>query len=263
MAKPEFNVEAYQRRIDEIIPPNREGKSVIRLAWAPAVEETVFGKRLPRYWFTRTGSEDNWTYEQPQRWVLERRIERSAYYEAHQAGRYFTNDHGETVDFGEPPEEYYVTFYKIAVHDTFKVPVKGEPWAREPMCCSKKYEEDGQVCWGLDGEAGYRVPDERDLQMVAAAVRKMESEPFYDPYQPMSQEQLLAVTLQATHDTERVAEEKATATREAKAEWDHVTHNVRTVARSFSTDMAAARKRYRDLTGGFTRQGNVYVPDNN
>jgi hypothetical protein len=263
MARPFFSVEGYQAKLDNIIPPNREGRPVVRLVWCPEVVETAYGERVPRYWTTRTGYKDNWTYEQPQRFCLEKRIERPAYYEAHMAGRYFTNEHGEVIDFGEPPEEYYTTFYKIAVHDSFKVPVKGEPWAREPACCAKKYEEDRQVCWGLEGESGYRAPNDQDLQLVAASVRKMESEPFYDPYQPMSREQLLAVTLQATFDVQRLDEEKELASREAKAEFNHIMHNAMTTSRSFPTkkEVATAKKRFETLTGGFTRQGAIYVPD--
>lgn len=259
MPRPFFDAASYQSRINQILPVNRDGQPVVRLSWAPEVISHALGERTPRYWSKRWRSDGDWRYEQPERWVLEKRLEREAYFEAHSAARWFTNEHGEVVDLGAPPPEFYTTFRKIAVHDTFRDPKTGEPW-----CCAKKYEEDRQVCWGLEGEAGYRAPNDADLQLIAEAVRQMEADPFYDPYKPLSREQLTAIELAATHDVQRIEEEKRAVKREQGAEFAHVVGNLIQTRRSFSSEaFKAGFKRYRDLTGGFAKQGGIYVPEKN
>lgn len=211
-----FDVETYQRRIDERVGLSRDGKSILKLSYAPQVWTWALGEYVPRYWTKRRWEDGQWKYEQPDRFVFEKRVESEAYWDAHLANRYQVIDAtGEVVDLGLPPEDYYVYDSMIAVHSGFH----GE--TGEPECCERawrgevKYqinsrlelvevEEGGrQKCWGE-----YREPNDSDLARVERAVREMNEDKFYDPYAPLSAEQLAAIEIEANLDTQRMVDER-------------------------------------------------------
>lgn len=209
-----FDAEQYQKQIDRIVGTNRDGKSIIRLSHAPSVMTWALGEVVPRYWTKREKVDGKWVYDQPDRWVLERRIEKEAYWAAHSATRYQVIDAtGETVDLGPPPEDFYVYEYLIAQHDGFQV--NGQPqccelaWAGETKTVFNSRMELVETtvggrrrCWGE-----YRDPNEFDLQKIRRAVQRMNNSPYYSPYAPMTTEQLAAIEIEANMDAQRMADE--------------------------------------------------------
>jgi len=209
-----FDQEKFQAEIDKRVGLNRDGKSIIRLSHAPSVMTWALGEVVPRYWTKRWKTDRGWSYEQPDRWVLERRIEKEAYWDAHSATRFQVLDAtGETVDLGPPPEDFYVFEYLIAAHDGFLMNGK-------PQCCEKAWEGETQTvlnhklemvnipvggkkrCWGY-----YRDPNDSDLAKIEQAVKRMNESPYYSPYLPLTPEQLAAIEIEANMDAQRMADE--------------------------------------------------------
>lgn len=207
----------WQKQIDRIVGKNRAGKSIVQLTWMPEVNTIVVNERVKRYWVKRFKDGDSWVYVSPPRWCLERRLEKSAYYDAHQATRWQRNEStGEITDLGAPPDEFFIfdDGSLIADHDTF------QGLSGEPKCCDTAWEGDVKYdlqgyamvekrvnqhrrCWGY-----YRDPDQRDLDRVAQAVRTMEANKYFNPELPLSAEQLALIEFEANMQTQRVEQEK-------------------------------------------------------
>lgn len=221
-----FDEEKFQREVNTRVGLNRDSKAIIRLVHAPSVTTWALGEVVPRYWTRRWKEGGQWKYEQPDRFILERRIEKEAYWDAHSASRFQTIDAtGEVVDLGPPPEDFYVFEYLIAKHSDFLID-------DEPQCCKKAW--DGELlyrlnhrnelvqipvggkkrCWGE-----YREPNEHDLSLISQAVQRMNESPYYSPYAPLTQEQLLAIEAQANMDAARMAEEANKRERESSLDF--------------------------------------------
>lgn len=224
-----FDQQRYQQRIDRIVGVNRDGKSIIRLVHAPAVVTWALGEVVPRYWTKRWKVDSKWVYDQPDRWILERRIEKEAYWDAHNATRFqVVEATGETIDLGPPPEDFYVFEYLIAKHDEFQL-------NGQPQCCELAWRGETKTvlnhklelvettvggrrrCWGE-----YREPNDFDLQNIARAVQKMKNSPYYSPYAPMTPEQLAAIEVQANMDAQRMADEANRLQREINADFNRL-----------------------------------------
>lgn len=227
MTRPFFDIERYQREIDKIVGLNRDGKSILRLSFTDDVWTHALGERVPRYWLRRTKDGEGWIYEQPGRFVVERRIEREAYWDAHQAARFQPDPvTGEVVDIGPPPEEFYVFDYLIARHDSFLV-------NGHPQCCQKAWEGEEKLvlnsrlelvtervggrarCWGE-----YREPDESDLVKIRRAAKKMREDKYFNPYAPLTPEQILAIEVEANMDAQRMADEARERERENSIDFE-------------------------------------------
>ncbi len=225
-----FDRDKFQKAIDERVGLNRDGKSIIRLSHAPEVMTWALGEVVPRYWTKRWQEKGVWKYDQPDRFILERRLEKEAYWDAHNATRFQVIDAtGETVDLGPPPEDFYVFDSLIAEHSDFKLA------SGRPQCCEKAWE--GEIkyvlnwrqelvaqpvggrrrCWGE-----YRDPDDSDLARIAEAVRVMNESPYYDPYAPMTPEQLAAIEVEAVMDAQRMADEANQRMREISRDFNRL-----------------------------------------
>lgn len=232
MQPPAFDMRTYQRKIDQIVGRNRDGKSIAKLVWMPEVWTFVVGERVKRYWVKRIKDGENWLYVSPPRFGLERRVERSAYYEAHQATRYqFDQRTGSMTDLGPPPDEYYVFDGEglIAEHDQF------HGASGEPKCCDDAWE--GEVkydlnhryeltekrvnahrrCWGY-----YREPNESDLQRLAKGIKSRDEGKYFDPYKPLSVEELAVIEIEANMQAQRVEEEADAQLKQASSEFNAV-----------------------------------------
>lgn len=216
MRPPCLNVKWWQKQIDRIVGKNRDGKSIVKLTWAPDVDEVVVNERVKRYWVRRFKDGEAWSYVSPPRWVLERRLEKGAYYEAHQATRFqLDKTTGQYIDLGPPPDDFYVfdEGSLIADHDHF------QGLSGEPKCCDTAWDGDVKLelngyllqekrinqhrrCWGY-----YREPDYRDLERIAEAVRTRDKGKWFDPEAPLSREQLAVIAFEANVQTQRVAQE--------------------------------------------------------
>lgn len=195
---PAFDMESYQERIDRIVGKNLEGKSIIKLAWAPKITTRVYGEEIPRYWYKRRRDGEGWVYYTVKRYVFEQRQERAQYYDAWEATRYSLKDPvtQETVDKGPPPDEFY-TFAHFAVdHD----PVDNSGW---PSCCERRYRMDRGRCYGY-----FRFPSDDDLELLRHAVRMREQERKLDPYRPMTSDELFEIEVAANKAIERDQEEQ-------------------------------------------------------
>jgi hypothetical protein len=242
-ARPFFDADSYQRRIDDLLGRTRDGKSIIALRWAPEVWNPAMPD-VKRYWTTRerNGDTGEWLYTSPPRWVFEKRLEPEQYLDAWNRTRYSTTEPeegdpvcgrcgeaceplsvegrvvcprcfardsfhiGRSVDKGPPPEEYYTFAYLIAEHDPEE---EGAEW---PPCCERLYRETKARCWGY-----YRQPGDFDLELIAQAKRRMDDEEYVDPYAPLSLPQLLELERAAGEQVERVeaeAEVEAVAVQE-------------------------------------------------
>lgn len=226
---PAFDMRSFQKRINERTGVNREGKPILKLVWAPEVWTHALGEKIKRYWHRRFKEGQEWVYISPPRFILERRVEREAYWAAHQAARFQTIEAtGEIIDHGPPPEEYYVFAYLIAAHDEFLAP------SGRPQCCEDAWEGETKFvlkpnlelvqervggrrrCWGY-----YREPNDEDLTRIEQAVRVMNEDKFYDPYSVMTPEQLLAAEAEANLETERMREEVERRKQEQSMDFEH------------------------------------------
>lgn len=222
-----FDDQAFQRRINNRVGLNRDGKAILRLSYAPLVYTRSLGEEVPRYWTRRWKDDAAYRYEQPDRWVIEKRLERESYWDAYQKTRYQEID-GELIDLGPPPEDFYVFEYLIAVHDEFKAE------SGLPQCCERawegedRYRFDEQMrlikeptggrrrCWGE-----YREPDDSDLTRISRAVCKMHEDPYHNPYAPLSVEQLAVIEMEANLDAQRIAEEARKREQEISDDFKH------------------------------------------
>ena len=253
---PYFDVKSYQERIDAIVGKSRDGRPVIRLVWAPTVETTAYGETMRRYWVTRIKLGTQWRYISPPRWILEQRIEREQYVPSWLATRFSTQvaEGEEPIDKGEPPEEFYSFAYLCAEHDPIPL---GKDW---PGCCDRLYEESRRRCWGY-----YREPNDYDLQLISQAVRARDAMPYYNPYAPLTRDQLAQIEAAASMQIERQQEELEEYKREMNKDfmklhgW-RLTENDPTVLK---------HGRIHDLgktweKAGFrTTESGLVVPDNN
>lgn len=224
---PYFDVASYQARIDDLVGRNREGKSIIRLIWAP---QSIGLWGVPRYMLSRIKDGEGWLYTTIKRWVFESRLERSQYYDSWMASRYGTtipadcqerceacgstekptdNEigrfcvscgstqlvRGEILDKGAPPDEFFRWEYTCAKHESVN------PETGQHRCCEQADKDDHKRCFG-----SFRNPNDADLDLIRAAFRKRESEKHVDPYSPLSPEDLVAIEAMSCIQMERIAE---------------------------------------------------------
>lgn len=223
---PYFDVQSYQKRIDERVGLNADGKSIIRLAWAPTVIG-LYG--VPRYWIRRVRDGEQWLYTTVKRWVFESRLERSQYYDSWNATRYSmtvpahcqercedcgTTEkptetgtgrfcvvcgstqlvRGQQLDKGAPPDEFFKWEWTCANHEAVN-PITGQP-----RCCERADKDEYKRCFGM-----FRNPNDSDLELISAAVRRRDAERFIDPYKPLSAHDLAAIEASSGIQMEKIA----------------------------------------------------------
>lgn len=229
-----FDIESFQKRIDARVGLNKDGKSIIRLVYAPTVMNPI-DRNIPRYWSRRWMENGIWKYEQPDRWVFEKRLEKEAYWDACQvARRQYSEALDKWTDLGPPPEEYYVFDSDLCIHSGFFTE------SGEPECCDKAWKGDYRYdlnsryelvkipvggrsrCWGLPGLEGYREPNESDMTKVEKAAQQLKHGKYYNPYAPLSSEQLVAIEANANVRAERIADEANELQEEVNRDFNHV-----------------------------------------
>lgn len=223
---PHFDAIAYQARIDSRVGLNLEGKSIIRLIWGP---KSIGLWDVPRYMLTRVKDGEKWLYTTIKRWMLESRLERSQYYDSWNASRYGITVpadcqerceacgatdkpietetgrycavcgstqlvRGETLDKGAPPDEFFKWEWTCATHEAVS------PNTGQPRCCERADKDEHKRCFGL-----FRNPNDSDLDLISAAIRRRDSEKFIDPYAPLSAADLAAIEASSGIQVERIA----------------------------------------------------------
>jgi hypothetical protein len=228
---PYFARDLFQARLDMRAGTNQEGKSILRLRWAPEVFTEMFDERLPRYWVSRVKNGESWLYTCVPRWVIEKRIEKGQYADSWNKNRQmrdpasppmcydcgYKGDSGwderpdqklackfcggtdvggsRFIDKGPPPEDFYVFTWLCAEHEGFLQ-------NGQPACCERAWQDGRKRCWGT-----FRSPNDYDLICVEAAVRRREGEPYIDPYAPLSQADLEMIESSSCIQQERAAME--------------------------------------------------------
>lgn len=193
--KPWLDMESWQRRIDKRTGLNKNGQSIIKLAWAQDEWQHIFGEEVPRYWHHREKKNHRLVYFTIPRWVFQKRLERECYVDSWNATRYFyADEEGNTIDKGPAPDEYFTYMMECAVHEA-----PGSDGY--PACCTRAFYTNRDRCWGR-----YRLPSQDDLDLIEQAVRRMESEKFVDPYAPLSYAQLAEIEIAANKQVERAEE---------------------------------------------------------
>lgn len=206
--KPWLDVEGWQRRIDQIVGLNKRGQSIIRLVWAQDATQYIFGEEIPRYWTRRQKREGKQVWWTVPRWVFEKRLEPELYVDSWNATRHFyTDDAGNALDKGPAPDEYFTWMMECARHEE----PGSDGW---PACCTRAFYTDRSRCWG-----SYRSPSDDDLDLLRQAVRQMESDPYSDPYSPLSYAQLCELEVAANKQVERAEEHLAELGRQIQREF--------------------------------------------
>lgn len=229
-----FDRHAYQARIDERVGRNREGKSIVRLVWGPEVVG-IWG--VPRYFLDSVKNGEDFLYRTVKRWYMEIRLERGVYYDAWKSGQFsllepvgeasvcadcgstkepqdFFSDIGTgnfaqkrcvdcgaqwqmktaPVDRGEPPEELFEFLWMCAEHEA------KDQDAQFPRCCERaNRDKNGQRCYGE-----YRDPNDADLELISAAIRRRDSQPWHDPYEPLTPRDLALIEAASGLQVERL-----------------------------------------------------------
>jgi hypothetical protein len=230
--KPWFDVEAFQQRINDRVGLNRDGRPIVRLIWGQDAVQHVFNETTPAYWWRRLKKGEGYTWWTIPRWIYERRVEPEQYVSAWNEKRYSIKDPttgasiecedcgsraepkliggnlycqrcastnisgGTVIDKGPPPSEYYVYMMDASEHESAVNPLDG--WS---ACCTRKFYEDRSRCWGK-----YRPPGNIDLVALEKAVEAMNVQPHFDPYAPVSAEQLELMEQARNKQIERAQE---------------------------------------------------------
>lgn len=234
---PFFDRRSFQKRIDDRVGKNRDGKSIVLLRWAPEVETWALGERAPRYWIRRFKDGEKWHYVCVPRWVLELRLEKEVYYEAHSRSRFQRHpDTDELLDIGEPPEDYYKPFDLLADHDEFRFE------SGYPQCCELAYRDEKRRCWGY-----YRAPNDSDLTRLDQSVQAQAEEKVNDAYRALSVEELAAVEFEAGLEVKRIQDEHSARLKENSDDFN------KTMARVLTTTTFDQ--------GRWKQQGPLIVPN--
>lgn len=171
MRPPYFDAEAHQQRLDALVGLNREGKSILRVRWAP---ECIGLYGIPRYWISRVKDGEKWIYTSAPRFVYESCVEKSQYAPSWEALR-FTMSEDEGFVSTAAPEDFYMFRWLCAEHESI------HPLWGKPKCCQRAWEPNRLRCWGM-----YRAPNDYDLACVSKALQAREQSRFIDPYAPLS-----------------------------------------------------------------------------
>lgn len=201
---PSFNIKKFQKKLDRICGTSN-GKPIVRLTWAWDAQTKdfyythwdAFGRGIKaeyrykyRFMTIPLGDGDSMDIPPP-RWILEQRYEPGQYGPVWEQSRWQTrNINDETRRFelrpAAPPDGWYGMLITIAEH---------EP---DGSCCVRSIRERGAACWGL-----YREPAEKDLEMIAAAVRRRDADPQkWSPHEPLPMEAIAEIERSAFEEAE-------------------------------------------------------------
>lgn len=190
---PYFDLAAYQKRVDQRVGLNREGKSILKVVWAPQAIG-LFG--IPRYWVSRVRDGEGWKYTSAPRYVFETRVEKSQYAPSWEAMKFAMSAEDGFVAT-EPPEDFYMFRWLCAEHEAV------DPKRGRPRCCQRAWEPDRLRCWGT-----FRNPNDYDLECVAKALQVREREKFINPYEPLSVADLLLIEANSVKQMAEVAQQQ-------------------------------------------------------
>lgn len=162
---------AYQKRIDAIVG-SRDGRPLIKLAWAPDELRWMphkLGSPPPGYTFPifYLGKDTDGTYLGAEGWVLLERLEWEQFGPVWEQARY-TKWKGDIWDLKGPcPSDRYVELRFHSNHDGDCCPCTGNT-----CTCGEQYDH----CWGK-----YAEPDESLLNWIRQTAWEAARDPDVDP----------------------------------------------------------------------------------
>lgn len=176
----------FQARIDKIFGLAENAMPIVRLVWAPDIQQCyskfytswnefkqgVDTELRAKYKYATVaipGSPDIIDIPPP-RWILEQREEPGQYAQAWEAARY--DNEGRERRPPPPTTGYYSHLMTIATHDS--------------VCCKNTPKQ--VVCWGK-----YREPDTKDLEILKRAKYLRDQDKEIDVHKPLTVETLAAV----------------------------------------------------------------------
>lgn len=200
---PDFDVAAYQNRIDEVMGKSDTGLPIVRLVWAGDIKKCfskfytswnsagfgVDSELRAKYLYASIkipGSPDIIDIPPP-RWIFEEFNHPGQYMASWQAARF--DSENREVRPAPPPNGYYSELFPIVTH-------------KADECC-KEAAEKKVICWGY-----YREPDEKDLEVLRAAKKLRDEDPFVDPTKPLDEATLARARAEALVQVEKFEKER-------------------------------------------------------
>lgn len=196
---PEFDVAAYQEKIDAIFGLSDTGMSIVRLVWAPDILKCYTKFFTSWIGLQGAGSELRARYKfstiqipgtpdiidiPPPRWILEEFNHPGQVNASWEAARWAKD--GREMRPPPPPEGHYSHLITIARHSN--------------KCC-KHAKKHKVVCWGK-----FRNPAETDLEILRRAKAKRDEDIAIDITKPLTEADLARVSLDTKH---RIEEQEA------------------------------------------------------
>ena len=200
-----FDVKAYQAKIDKICGLTPKGKSTVILSWMPDIEnytryysewdtagfgtETVLRCQYVERTVVKNGRQIDIP---PNRWALKQWQDGSQYAAIDDKLRWLQKQVGQQRLLREnrpalPTEGRYIPLISIGKHNSF---------------CCKEAKGQGFRCWGE-----YREPDESYLTLLKKAVAQREKENGQNPNEPISQRTLMEAAKEAAIEIKRKEKE--------------------------------------------------------
>lgn len=241
--RPDFDADAFQKRIDRVTGKTRDGKSIVRLKWAwdedcfslfftkwDAAGSPTKGEARAKYLYRRVELDSETTVDiAPPRWILEERIEPAQYLDAWEENRWQFDaqlQRSVVIRPSAPRDGYYTLLWRIEMHDP------------ENKCCARALEAE-QECFGV-----YREPAQFDLTRLARTKQQIELRGKQNPYEPLSSETFARIQAE-TEAAERERHEE----KQIKSQED----------RRFYTDVIKPRTEY-SLPNEQTTESGLIIP---
>lgn len=215
--QPDFDIPAYQKKIDAIVGLSPSGDSIVRLVWAwdakkwENTEWDSFGVAVAGEWRQKYRAlsvdigGDDYVDISPPRWILEERFEPESIAQSWELTRYRKKITGEPTLFcpkcyrmkwiGPKSEEEMLvcaycdhTVYLACIKEDVWGPVSRDGWYNllphigivahhRDHCCKKAWLDTREICYGE-----YKLPDGRELKRLKKAVYRRNKEVATNPH---------------------------------------------------------------------------------
>lgn len=206
-ASPSFDVETFQKKIDDIFGLSETGLPIVRLVWAPDIQRCYHKFYTSWIGLQGAGSELRARYKYstvqipgtpdiidipPPRWMLEEFNHPGQANASWEAARWAKD--GRELRPPPPAEGHFTHLITIALHNKKK--------------CCKFAKRDKVVCWGR-----YRQPDEKDLETLRMAKARRDADIAIDVTKPLTERDQTRIALETSS---KIAEQEAATQKKIK-----------------------------------------------
>jgi len=207
---PDFNVKAYQERLDEVCGTSR-GVPIMKLEWGGNATITKYtqwsptgqptgAKIVPRFAIPRRHPVfDHLMYIPIRRWVICERLEPEQLRPEDNSDNTFTDENGVVCEAGDKTDLVHQYTPYIYVGDHSKCP---------PDCCSER------LCLG-----DYKQPGESELNYLLECTYKLSKDFYCDPYSPLSEAQIAQIRRDSKVEQENRRNDVQNALDDQSREW--------------------------------------------